>query len=91
MSFLTELLLAVVDLLEAEARALRRGVARLVTSATLVVCAGVLVLAALGLLTWSLYQCLLRYFEPAAAGGIGGGALIIVAAVMFGVAKWLSR
>lgn len=91
MNWLTDFLLAVVDLFEAEARALRRGVARLVTSATLVVCAGVLVLAAVGLLTWSLYQYLLRYFDPAAAGGIGGVTLIIVAAIMFGVAKWLSR
>lgn len=80
---LTEYVIALLELLESEGRNARRGLIKLVKSAAFVVVGALLLLAAAGLLIWSLFLTLTPVIGLAAAaficglGLLGGAGLLL--------------
>ncbi len=92
MRMLVDLLLTALDLFEAEARALRRGVIRLGIALVLLGVCMVLLLAAFGLATWGVFLL----FVEAGVGATGAAFLtalvaLLLAAVPLLIAKALTR
>ena len=88
---MAELLIAVLELLEAEGIALRRGVGRLVAGLGFLLCGLTLGLGGLGLLVWSLYLRLVLVISPTAAGFLSGFAALLVAGGLLWFARNLIR
>ena len=91
MKAVADFILAVADLIQAEARAARKAVYRLAWSVILISCACLLVLAGAGMLGLALYQSLLPWWGPAGSSVGTGAALLAAGAVVAGVAKWLAK
>ncbi|HEX9872278.1 MAG TPA: hypothetical protein VGC99_27515 [Candidatus Tectomicrobia bacterium] len=91
MRALAELLIAFLELLEAEARALRSGAFRLGLSLALLGTAGTLVLAGVALIMWALYLYLAIILSPPPATLITGMVTLLVAGVLVWSARRLSR
>jgi len=88
---LAELLIAFLELLEAEARALRSGAFRLGLSLALLGTAGTLALASVALIMWALYLYLAIILSPPTATLITGMVTLLVAGVLVWSARRLSR
>jgi hypothetical protein len=88
---LAELLIAFLELLEAEARALRSGAFRLGLSLALLGTAGTLALAGVALIMWALYLYLAIILSPPTATLITGMVTLLVAGVLVWSARRLSR
>ncbi len=92
MRALTEYILAVSDLVEAEVKAIRQGLFRLVLAAALVLGGAVLALMGLAMVLYGLYQLLMSAgLGGSAAAALSGSTFIAVAALMIGGASWLKR
>lgn len=91
MRALAELLIAFLELLEAEARALRSGAFRLGLSLALLGTAGTLALASVALIMWALYLYLAIILSPPTATLITGMVTLLVAGVLVWSARRLSR
>ena len=83
---MSELVIAIFDLLEAEGRALQRGAIRTGFGLALLTIAGLLALIGFGFLIWALYGWLAgRFTQPEAASLTGGAALVVT-----GILLWLA-
>lgn len=92
MRALTEYLVALSDLVQAEARELRRGLFRLVVAAVLVVAAAAVALLGLGMLLYGLYHVLLDAGLGVSGAAVLSGAIFMAgAALLLGGATWLRR
>ena len=91
MRALAELLIAFLELLEAEVRAVRSGAFRLGLSLALLGTAGMLVLAGLSLMMWALYLYLVMVLSPPTATLITGMVTLCVAGSIVWSARRLSR
>ena len=91
MRALAELLIAFLELLEAEARALRSGAFRLGLSLALLGTAGTLALAGVALIMWALYLYLAIILSPPTATLITGMVTLLVAGALVWSARRLSR
>jgi hypothetical protein len=88
---LTELIIALLELLEAEARALRSGSFRLGLSLALLGTAGALMLVGVGLILWALYLYLVIFLSPPTATLITGIITLLVAGGLVWSARQLNR
>jgi hypothetical protein len=88
---ITDYILALVDLVEAEARSLRRAMLRAVSGAVLLMLAGLIALGAVGLLAASLYMKLAEIMTPAHATLLCGAAGALAAIVLAKVGLWLGK
>jgi len=88
---LAELLIAFLELLEAEARGLRSGTFRLGLSLALLGTAGTLAVAGVSLIMWALYLYLVIILSPPTATLITGMVTLLVAGVLVWSARRLSR
>jgi hypothetical protein len=88
---LTELIIALLELLEAEARALRSGVFRLGLSLALLGAAAILMLAGVALIVRALYLYLVISLSPPTATVVTGVVTLLVSGGLGWSAKRLSR
>jgi hypothetical protein len=88
---LAELIIAFLELLEAEARALRSGSFRLGLSLALLGTAGTLALGGVALILWALYLYLAIILSPPTATLITGMVTLLVAGGLVWSARRLSR
>ena len=88
---LTELIIALLDLLEAEARALRSGSFRLGLSLALLGTAGILMLVGVWLILRALYLYLAIFLSPPTATLITGVVTLLVSGGLVWSARRLSR
>jgi hypothetical protein len=88
---LAELIIALLELLEAEARALRSGSFRLGLSLALLGTAGTLTLVGLGLLLWALYLYLVIFLSQPTASLITGVVTLLLSGGLVWSARRLSR
>ena len=84
-------MIAFADLLEAEARALRRGAMRLGGGLALAVLAVLLGILGLGLLLWALFQALAAAWGPVVAALVTGAGALVLAGVVAWTAARLAR
>jgi len=88
---LSDFIIALLDLAEAEGRLLRHSVTRTGWSLALIGVAAALLLGALLMMLWALYQFLqVRLGEPGAAL-LTGLAMLVPAALAAAAAQWLKR
>jgi hypothetical protein len=88
---LTELIIALLELLEAEARALRSGSFRLGVSLALLGTAGTFMLVGVALILRAIYLYLVIFLSPPTATLITGLATLLVAGGLAWSARQLSR
>lgn len=88
---LTELIIALLELLEAEARALRSGSFRLGLSLALLGTAGILMLVGVWLILRALYLYLAIFLSPPTATLITGVVSLLVSGGLVWSARRLSR
>ena len=88
---LTELIIALLELLEAEARALRSGSFRLGLSLALLGTAGALMLVGVGLILRALYLYLVIFLSPPTATLITGIITLLVSGGLVWSARQLNR
>jgi hypothetical protein len=88
---LAELIIALLELLEAEARTLRSGVLRLGLSLALLGTAGTLMLVGVGLILRALYLYLEIVLTPPTAALITGVVTLLVSGGLLWSARRLSR
>jgi hypothetical protein len=88
---LVELIIAFLELLEAEARALRSGSFRLGLSLALLGTAGTLALGGVALMLWAIYLYLAIVLSPPTATLITGIVTLLVAGGLVWSARRLSR
>lgn len=69
---ITELIIALFDLLEAEGRTLRRAALTFCLSLIVMLAAGTLGLAGSGMVAWGFYLLILPHASPAVALGLSG-------------------
>ena len=91
MSAVADLVIALVELLEAEGRALRRALLGAGVGLGLVVAATVLALAGLGLCVWSAYLYLGTLLEPALAALATGTLTLVLSGGLLWLALRLNR
>lgn len=91
MGSVTEIVLAFMDLMEAEARALRQGTARLVLSLVILAVVGILLVTGFGFLVWSLYLYLRLVAEAPLSALLAGLLTFVLAGVLLWNAKRLVR
>lgn len=84
---LSDFVIALLDLLEAEAKSARKGVFKLAVSLTLLSLAGLLALGALGLFVAALYLYLITIVSAALSAFLCGLLVIVIA----GVFVWNAR
>ena len=82
---------ALLNLLESEARILRRAVMRLGWGLAFIVIAAVLALVAAGFFLWGLYQYLAALLSPAGAAFVVSFAALVFAVAAAGLARWRGR
>jgi hypothetical protein len=88
---LAELIIALLELLEAEARALRSGSFRLGLSLALLGIAGTLMVVGVGLILRALYLYLVIFLSPPTATLITGMVTLLVSGGLVWSARRLSR
>jgi hypothetical protein len=88
---LTEVLIALLDLAEAEGRALRGGAARVGLSIALAAVAAGAVLAGIGLCVWGGYHLLAAHMAPWGAALILGAIAVLLGVLLMWLAHRLSR
>lgn len=86
METLTEFIIRLVELVEAEARSLRAGFLRLGVGVVVLLVAGALLISGVGLLSWASYLQLTLFVSPAGAAGIVGVGLLLLAGGLIWVA-----
>jgi hypothetical protein len=88
---IVDFVVALTDLLEAEAQALRQGAVKLGIGLGLVMVGATLLLGALGLLIASAFIGISCALGPAIAALLTGSGLLLVAVIVMLVAKWMSK
>jgi flagellar biogenesis protein FliO len=78
MEALAHLVIAAIDMAEAEARSLRRHVGRLGVGLALIVVAAWVFIMALGFLSWSLMEWLASFQRPHVAAAVVGLSLLLL-------------
>ena len=91
MSALAELTLALAELLEAEGRALQRGVVRAAIAIGVVAATAVLGLAGLGLCLWGVYLYLATMLTPPLAAFATGALTLVVSGGLLWTALRVGR
>ena len=87
---LADLVIALVDLLEAEGRVLRQQTARVAGAMVFIALAGLLALGGVGLCLWGLYGHLAAAAGPANAALLTGAAALLAAGAGLWIATRLS-
>ena len=88
---ISDLVIAFLDLLEAEGRQLRRSALDLGLSLGVVVLAMVVGGVAVGFFLWGVYQLLLTWFAPPVTAFLMSLLALVLALVLLGIARWLNR
>ena len=91
MKAISDLLIAAIDLVEAEAKSLRRGLLKATVAMGLAVAAAIVILGAVVLLLYGLYLALLPGAGPTGAAMITGVIGLALAGGLIGGAVWISR
>lgn len=92
MNYLADILLSLLDLMEAEGRALRQGIVKAAVSLALILVAAVLLLGALTWLTWSMFLGLAATaLGSAVAALLTGLATLVLAGIVLAFAKAAGR
>lgn len=91
MKALTDLIIALADLLEAEVKMIRRGVFRLVFAMVFLFVGSLLVLGGIGLACYSLYLHLAVETSASLAALLSGVIFLLASIPVVGVSLWLSR
>lgn len=91
MKSLTDIVISIADLLEAEGRELRRNVARLGQGYALNFVASVLAAGGALLILWAFYQSMVLAFGPIPGALITGVVGLLSGGVMFWLAQLISR
>lgn len=91
MKAIGEMLVRVVDLLEAEGRSLRQNVVRTAAILGVVLAIVLMTLGGLGLLAAAMFLALAQAMGTAGAAAVTGGLLLLIAAMAGLVAPWLIR
>ena len=79
------------DSVNLKAGALGRLIMRLVASVALVLAGIVLILAAVGMLLWSMYLYIGQFMDPAPAALTTSIVTLVAAALLIIIARWLNR
>jgi hypothetical protein len=79
------------DSVNLKAGALGRLIMRLVGSVALVLAAVVLILAAAGMLLWSMYLYISQFMDPVLAALTTSIVTLVVAGLLIVIARWLNR
>ncbi len=88
---ISDLVIAFLDLLEAEGRQLRQSAMDLGLSLGVVVLAMVVGGVAVGFFLWGVYQLLLTWFTPPVTAFLMSLLALVLALVLLGIARWLNR
>lgn len=88
---ISEFIIALTDLLEAEGRSLRLWVVRLGWGIVLMAGAGILGLTSFGFLLWGIFQYLEWATGPAAAALLMAFIALALAGLLAWLTKWLTR
>ncbi len=88
---ISDLVIAFLDLLEAEGRQLRQSAMDLGLSLGVVVLAMVVGGVAVGFFLWGVYQMLLTWFTPPVTAFLMSLLALVLALVLLGIARWLNR
>jgi hypothetical protein len=88
MKALGELACAIGEVVESQARSLRRGVARLVTAIVLLAVGGLLVLVGLALAVWGIYGVLEPHIGAGGAALVGAAVALLAAILTMIAGKW---
>ena len=88
---ISDLVIAFLDLLEAEGRQLRQSALDLGLSLGVVVLAMVVGGVAVGFFLWGVYQVLLTWFSPPVTAFFMSLLALVLALMLLGVARWLNR
>jgi len=88
---ISDLVIAFLDLLEAEGRQLRQSALDLGLSLGVVVLAMVVGGVAVGFFLWGVYQVLLTWFTPPVTAFFMSLLALVLALMLLGVARWLNR
>jgi hypothetical protein len=91
LSSLVDILIALLDLLEAEGRALRRATTRLWWGLAFIVLAEALAAVGIGLCLWAVYQYVVFPLGPATAALLTGLLALLVAGGVVWLVQRLSR
>ena len=91
MEFLTDVIISLLDLLEAEGRSLKKNVLRLGLAVALYIVAGVLLITGALLLLAGLHSILAARFGATAAHFATGGMTVTLAAIVFAVAVGIAN
>jgi uncharacterized membrane protein YcjF (UPF0283 family) len=88
---LSDLVIALLDLLEAEGRALRSAVLRVGLGLGLLMVAIGMVLVSLAFLLWSAYQFVALWYGPTVAALVMSMLALLIALLILYLVKWLNR
>ena len=88
MTLLADCCTALVDLVEAEGRSIRRSILRLLVAAVLLVAATALILATIGLVVFGLYLLLAPSVGSAGAAFITAAIVLLPGVILIASAKW---
>ncbi len=91
MRSLVELSIALLELLEAEGRSLRKATMNTGRALVLLFAAGLFLIAGAGLLAWALYQHLLTLTTPALSAAGVGLLVLLLGGVLLWLSHWRSR
>ncbi len=91
MKALIEMVLALVGLVEAETKAVKKGLVKTVIGVALVVLALVLLVVAIGFLDYGIFCALAWPLGRAWAAVLVGGITLILGLILAGVGRWLVR
>ncbi len=87
----SDLVIALFDLLEAEGRLLRQSAMNLGVGLGFVVLALIVGGVAVGFFLWGVYQLLLAWFSPAVTAFLMSLLALVLALIILGIARWLNR
>lgn len=91
MKAISDMVIAAVDLVEAEARSLRRGLLKAAAAMALAMAGAIVVFGAVVLLLWGLYLAMSPGVGQAGAALITAVIGIVLAGSLIGGAVWVSR
>ena len=91
MEWVAEIFVALVELLETEAKAFRRGIRRLAVALMLMAGAAVFMVAGIGLMLWGVYIPLTAGVGLIGAAFITGGVSLLVMTILYLCARAMTR
>ena len=90
-SGLSDYIIAILELFEAEGRALKKETVRVAYSFGFILGGMGLLLISMGFLLWAIHGMLCEAFSPNMGTLITAGIGFVMSLLLFGMARWLSR